>query len=113
MVGWFREEERRGEDSWIVKDQESLLTFSRFKSHSVCYFNYRHLVTLLLLLLLCVYIYIYVFFLSARDFHFSILQNLTSYTCEKIKFNSKYICLYIMLLIIHRMYRSNFQLNFR
>lgn len=112
MVGWFREEERRGEDSWIVKDQESLLTFSRFKSHSVCYFNYRYLVTLLLLLL-CVYIYIYVFFLSARDFHFSILQNLTSYTCEKIKFNSKYICLYIMLLIIHRMYRSNFQLNFR
>lgn len=76
MVGWFREEERRGEDSWIVKDQESLLTFSRFKSHSVCYFNYRHLVTLLLLLLLCVYIYIYlrIFFICSRFSFFDIAK---------------------------------------
>lgn len=93
-IGWFQEEERRG---FVDRERPGrLLTFSRFKSHSFCYFNYRYLVT---------YYYSCFFYLLTIFIFWYWLERVTF--VRELTRSTFVQC--TMLLIIHRMYRSIFK----
>lgn len=91
MVGWFLGEERRGED--VDRERPERLRF-----HVLKVTRFAILITDISLR---IYYYVY-----------SILQNLTSYTCEKIKLNSKYTCSYNVVDNLSNI-SINFQVGFR